>query len=101
MPCKPRAAILLTAHTKSCCLPQIELVVPKRMSGFTGSSDFRGAEPQAWNGSIQLAATVKPEKARAEDKNSRLLSLRSERFTDIDTPFCGAGFCLVDRSHPV
>src|SRR5580693_4087314 len=67
MPCSPKAAILLTAHTMSCCLPQIELVVPYRMSGLTGSSDLWEIAPHALDGPTTLAAAVRPENARAED----------------------------------
>src|SRR6516165_3610430 len=83
MPWSPRAAILLTAQTMSCCRPQMELVVPKRMSGLTGSSDRREAAPLALVGPTTPAAAVKPLHAMADERNSRLLSPRSVTFVDI------------------
>src|SRR5260370_42283971 len=103
MPCSPRAAILLTAHARSCCRPQMELVVPKRISGLTGSSGLRETAPHILDGPTTVAAAVMPDNARAEDINSRLLSPRSATLIDMDTSlfelFCHAqkGFQWLSR----
>src|SRR6516162_6601420 len=61
----------------------MELVVPKRMSGLTGSSDRREAAPHALVGPTKPAAAVNPLQAMADERNSRLLSPRSVTFVDI------------------
>src|SRR5690242_4035038 len=98
MPCSPKAAMRLMAHTTSCWLPQMELVVPKRMSGFTGSRDLCGTAPHILDGATKLAAAVRPDSASAEDTNSRLLILRSVVFTDMgfSSLFAQQIFC----AHP-
>src|SRR5947209_9842464 len=85
MPCSPGAAILLTAHTMSCCRPQMELVVPKRMSGLTGSSGVCETAPHTLDGPTALAAAVVADHASADDINSRLSSPRPVTFTDMDS----------------
>src|SRR5579871_5994703 len=99
MPCSPRAAMRLMAQTTSCWLPQMELVVPKRMSGLTGSSGLRETAADMVDGAMRLAAAVMPDKARAEDTNSRLLVLRSVILTDMGVSSLVAQeiFC----THPV
>src|SRR5579872_2591101 len=83
MPCRPRAAMRWMAHTTSCWLPQMELVVPKRMSGLTGSSGLRDTAADMVDGATKHAAAVMPDKASAEDMNSRLFTLRSAILTDM------------------
>src|SRR6185312_6765365 len=83
MPCSPRAAMRLMAQTTSCWLPQMELVVPKRMSGLTGSSGLWETAADILDGATRLAAAVMPDKASAEDTNSRLLIPRSVILTDM------------------
>src|SRR3954467_10250684 len=83
MPCSPSAAMRLMAHTTSCWLPQIELVVPKRMSGLTGSSGLRETAADIVDDATKLAAAATPDKASAEDTNSRLFVLRSVILKDI------------------
>src|SRR5690349_9573927 len=73
MPWSPKAAILLTAQTMSCWRPQIELVVPKRMSGLTGSSGLWETAPDALDDPATLAAAVMLDAASAEERNSRRL----------------------------
>src|SRR5450631_1436615 len=86
IPCSPRAAIRLMAQTTSCWLPQMELVVPKRMSGLTGSSGLRETAADIVDGATKLAAAVMPDNASAEDTNSRLFVRRSVIFTDMVLP---------------
>src|SRR5579859_6495696 len=77
----------------------MELVVPKRMSGLTGSSGLRETAADMVDGAMRLAAAVMPDKARAEDTNSRLLVLRSVILTDMGVSSLVAQeiFC----THPV
>src|SRR5450432_578451 len=86
MPCSPRAAMRRMAQTTSCWLPQMELVVPKRMSGLTGSSGLRETAADMVDGATKLAAAVMPDKASAEDTNSRLLIPCSVIFVDMGLP---------------
>src|SRR5712671_2167906 len=86
MPCSPRAAMRLMAQTTSCWLPQMELVVPKRMSGLTGSSGLRDAAADMVDGATKLAAAAMPDKASAENTNSRLFVRRSVILTGMGVP---------------
>src|ERR1051325_4728740 len=86
MPCRPKAEILFTAHKMSCWPRQMELVVPKRMSGLTGSSGRCEAAAHALDDPATLAAAAIAENPRARDRNARLLSPRSVIFKDIDPP---------------
>src|SRR5450631_4061832 len=86
IPCSPRAAIRLMAQTTSCWLPQMELVVPKRMSGLTGSSGLRETAAEMVDGATRLAAAVMPDNASAEETNSRLFVLRSVIRKDMGIP---------------
>src|SRR5688572_11550318 len=77
MPWSPSAATLLIAHAMSCCRPQIELVVPKKMSGLIGSSGLCLIAPHTVDGPNTLAAAVSAPSEKADDMNSRLLAPRS------------------------
>src|SRR6266851_3173203 len=85
MPCIPSAAIRLIAHSMSCCPLQRELVLPKRMSGLTGSRERCDTAPHTLDGPTTLAAAVRLPNVSAHDRKSRLLRRRSVIFLDMDT----------------
>src|SRR5438876_484415 len=83
MPCIPSAAIRLIAHSISCWLPQSELVVPKRMSGLTGSSERWDTVSHAVDDEDARGAAVTAPSASAQDMNSRLLRPRPFILSDM------------------
>src|ERR1700690_998511 len=85
IPCSPSADTRLIQKAMSCSPPQMELVVPYSMSGFTGSSGTCltcFTAPHASEGPVRPAAAAKLDVASADFMNSRrgrprLLSLMS------------------------
>src|SRR5688572_14106743 len=84
MPCNPSAGILLIAHSMLRTEPHRELVLPKSMSGLTGSSGLCVTAAHTLDGRTTLAAVVKPPNASAYDMKSRLLKPRPVTLGDMD-----------------
>src|SRR5690349_5579147 len=76
----------------------MELVVPKRMSGLTGSSGLWGAAADTLDGATATAAPI-PESASAEERNSRRLSRGSLTFTGMHHSLIGEYTAEARCSH--
>src|SRR4030095_6256799 len=67
MPCSPSAAIRLIAHSMSCWLLQRELVLPNRMSGWTGSGGRWPTAAHTLDGPARPATAAAPPHASVRD----------------------------------